>query len=359
MIAGCSRPPATFSPSEPPAPAPTALIAPKIKAPPYLVLHDWYGDSPVASPSYIRRHRDRLDSLPFDGIAMYVRSEDLSINVSAGVLGTRELSPGEIDKCLDPIRDLKFTNLTQNFAAVLGGRPPDFMDDWSVVVGNFARLARAARAAGLKGIYFDNEAYYKPWGDYPRGVNRKEVPLADYQLQARKRGREVMEAMVAEFPDLVLLVLHGPYLSEAQAPSPLFPQWQDRNELVGPFFAGLVEGAGERSTIVDGGQIYHLRNDREFRESYAWRKDCGFLPGDLREKWCRVRFGFGVYDRPFKGRAMSPQILETTIAHALRRSDSYVWLYIEGPTFLKPGAEGGATPEWIDAVRRARGTAPP
>ena len=294
---------------------------------------------------------------------MYVRSADLSVNVSAGIFGPKELEDEAIEACLAPLRDVKLANLTENFAAVLGGRPPDFMDDWSVQVRNFARIAKAARKAGFRGIYFDNEAYYKPWGDYPRGVRLKDVPLADYQQQARKRGREVMEAMVAEFPDLVLIVLHGPYLSEARAPSPLFPQWQDRNELVGPFFAGLVEGSGERSTVVDGGQIYHLRTDREFRESFAWRKsafpstdvDCSFLPVDLRAKWAsRVKHGFGVYDRPFRGRPMNPEVLGSTIAHALRRSDSYVWLYIEGPTFLKSATDGGAPPEWIDAVRSAR-----
>lgn len=346
---------------ERPAPAPAPA---REKSAPYLLLHDWFGKSPVASPSYIRDHRDYLDSLPFDGIVTYVRSEDRSINISAKVLGQRELDPGEISTCLAPLKDLRFHNLTENFAAVLGGRPPDFMDDWSVPIRNFAHLAKAAREAGLRGIYFDNETYSAPWADHPRGVSRPDVPLADYQERARLRGRQVMEAIVEQFPDIVVVLLHGPYISETRAPSPLFPQWQRRNELHGPFFAGFVEGAGDRATIVDGGELYHLRSGQEFKDSYEWRKaalpsgdvDCCFLPQGLRAQWTkRVRFGFGVYDRPFQKREMNPEILESTLSHALRQSDAFVWLYIEGPTFLKPPSEGGASQHWIDAVRRARG----
>jgi hypothetical protein len=36
-----------------------------------------------------------------------------------------------------------------------------------------------------------------------------------------------------------------------------------------------------------------------------------------------------------------------------------VWLYIEGPTFLKPPDQGGAPEAWIDAVRRAKERLPP
>lgn len=314
---------------------------------PYLLLHDWYGGSPVSSPSFIRENREYLDSLPFDGIVTYVRSRDLSINVSAGVLNSKPLRAEDVESCLQPLRGLKFRRLTENFAAVLGGKPPDFMDDWSVPVRNFALLAEGARQAGLRGIYFDNETYEAPWGDHPEGVTRKEIALAPYQEQARKRGREVMEAVVEKYPGIVVILLHGPYISDERAPAPLFPRWQTKNELLGPFFQGFVEGARGRATIVDGGELYHLREDREFQQSYEWRAAAA-------SPAAKVRFGFGVYDRPFQERDMNPGILALTLTHALRRSDSYVWLYVEGPSFLRGPDQGGASAEWVDAVRHAR-----
>jgi len=307
-----------------------------------------------------------LDGLPFDGLAVYARSTDLSKNVTAAVLGATRLEERVIRDILAPLRGLRFGNLTENFVAVVGGRPPDFFDDWSGPAGNFAALARAAREVGLRGVYFDNETYDAPWSRWPQGVRHGDRSLAEYQAQARLRGREVMEAMVEAFPEIVVILLHGPYISEPRAPAPLFPQWQSRNQLLGPFFAGFVEGAGPRSSVVDGGELYHLRSSDEFRDSYGWRKDamgsdavdCAFLPAALRARWKdRVSVGFGVFDRPFKGQRMDPGTLRTTLVRALRQTDRYVWLYVEGPSFLKPPGRGGASAEWVEAVRQARGNA--
>ena len=334
------------------------------KPPPLLLLHDWFGRSPIATPSFIREHREFLDSQPFDGLAVYLRKPDLTLNVSATTLSGKPVSYEEAVEVLAPLKGIAFRNLTENFAAVVGGRPPDFMEDWAIPIANFAHLARASRAAGLKGIYIDNESYQTPWSDYPRGVLQPTRSLQEYQDQARLRGRQVMEAMVSEFPDIIVLLLHGPYVSEPEAPSPLFPRWQSRNELLGPFFVGFVEGAGSRATIVDGGELYGLRTEEHFRQSREWRKtglpsaevDCAFLPSPLRAQWKdRVSVGFGIIDQPFNGHRMNPEILSTTLMHALRQTDRYVWLYIEGPTFLSPPGEGGAPSEWVEAVRRVRG----
>ena len=355
LFAGCVQASDPAQPQDPPR-----------KGPPYLLLHDWYGSSPVATPSFIRTHRDFLDARPFDGIAVYLRTPDLSLNVSATVLSDTIVSYAEIAGVLAPIRKLEFRNLRENFAAVVGGRPPDFMEDWSRPIANFAHLARAAREAGLKGIYFDNETYQAPWADHPRGVRHGAKSLQEYQDQARLRGRQVMEAMVSQFPDITVIFLHGPYISEPKAPSPLFFQWQSSNELHGPFFAGFVEGAGARATVVDGGELYHLRTEEQFRESLEWRKthlasadvNCAFLPPPLRALWeDRVSIGFGIIDRPFKGEGMDPGILETTLARALSRAERYVWLYIEGPTFLSPPDKGGAPEAWVEAVQRGRSEA--
>ena len=328
-----------------------------------LILHDWFGEGPVPTPGYIRKHRDFLDSGLFDGVAVYVRTEDQALNVSATVLGDTLVDHRAIAKTLAPLKGLGFKNLTENFAAVLGGRPPDFSADWSVPIANFAGLAKAARDAGLRGIYFDNESYGHPWADYPRGVLHPEKPLREYQDLARLRGRQVMAAMVQDFPDITVIMLHGPYLSEPKAPAGLFPQWQKANELLGPFFAGFVEGAGASAAVVDGGELYHLRSEEEFHESKNWRKqvlpspetDCAFLPQALREAWPgKVSIGFGLIDKKFGGQPMDPDVLAPTLTAALRQADRYVWLYVEGASFLCPPSAGGADERWQDAVRRGR-----
>lgn len=352
---GGSRPP------PPPRPAPIPPPPPAPKPSPRLILHDWFGNSPASTPSYIRTNRDYLDGLPFDGIAVYMRKPDLTDNVTIWIMSDQAVGFQRIADVLAPIKGLSFRSLTSNFAAVISKTPPDFFDNWGTVVQNFADLAKAAKDSGLKGIYFDNEQYFALWAKYPDGVKYKAKSLKEYQDQAFLRGRQVMEAMVAQYPEIAVISLHGPYISEPKAPAPLFPQWQSSNQLLGPLFSGFFAGA-KTGLCVDGGELYHLRTPEEFEGAYQWRKrtiaspeiDCAFIPKDLRPSWPKVSVGFGVYDRPFGGKPMNPEIMRSTVGNALKRADDYVWFYVEGPTFLKPPDKGGASDAWVNAVRQAR-----
>ena len=328
-----------------------------------LLLHDWGGKSPAATPAYIRENKAFLETLPFDGLAVYLRNPDGMVNVTTSVMTNQRLGYDAIAKVLAPLKGIQLTTMTQNYAAVFSGRPPDFFGDWSLVIQNFADLARAARESGLKGIYFDNENHSAKWSHYPDGVDHPSLPLESYQAQARLRGKQTMEAMVAQFPEIVVISLHGPYLSEPKAPAPLFPQWQTTNQLLGPFFCGFVQGAGKRSTCVDGGKLYHLRATKEFQESYDWRKssiasdrvNSAFIPNPLRPLWAaKVSIGFGIYNQPFERFDMLPEILRPTIANALQQTDRFVWLHVDGLTFLRPSKSGGASEVWTDAVRQGR-----
>ncbi|HVR82959.1 MAG TPA: hypothetical protein VMU54_01525 [Planctomycetota bacterium] len=329
----------------------------------FLLLHDWYGESPCPTPTFLRQNKMLLESLPFDGIAVYMRNPDGSENPTMDLMVNKEVGYSMIARVLTPLKGLQFTNLTQNFAAVFSGRPPDFFNDWSIIIRNFADLARAAHEVGLKGVYFDNENYFSPWSHYPLGVEYPTLNLRAYQEQARLRGRQVMEAMVAQFPEIVVISLHGPYISEPKAPAPLFPQWSSTNQLMGPFFCGFMEGAGKRATCVDGGRLYHLRSPKDFLESYNWRKSgisqdkvgSDFIPPPLRAAWpFKINIAFGIYDKPFGQVDMDPELLRPTLANALRQSDRYTWLHVERLSFLRPSKNGGAGEAWLNAVRQAR-----
>jgi hypothetical protein len=331
-----------------------------------LLLHDWGGKSPAATPAFIRENKAFLESLPFDGVAVYLRHPDGSDNITTSAMTNQRLGYAVIAKVLAPLKGLQFSTMTQNFAAVFSGRPPDFFSDWSLMVQNFADLARASREMGLKGIYFDNENHSANWSHYPDGVDHPSKTLMEYQQQARLRGKQTMEAMVSQFPEIIVISLHGPYLSEPKAPAPLFPQLQTTNQLMGPFFCGFVEGVGKRATCVDGGKLYHLRASKEFQESYEWRKSAiasdkvnsAFIPNLLRPLWfTKVSVGFGIYDQPFDRFDMLPDILRPTIANALRQTDRYVWLHVDGLSFLRHSKNGGASDVWVNAVRQGRSDA--
>ena len=333
-----------------------------------LIYAGWFGNT-IPTPSFIQSNLAFLESQPFNGLIVYLRNPSMSVNATTGVMTNTPVSYASISSVLDPIRDIQFEQLLDNFGIVIGNDPPDFFDDWSVPIQNFANLARALKEAGLKGFIFDNEQYFSPWADYPTGVSYPLVSLAEYETQVRLRGRQVMEAMVAEFPEIVVITLHGPYISEPDAPWQLgFPQWQTYNEFHGPFFAGFQEGMGSLGKNVDGGELYDRRTASEFQESYSWRKydlpsnviDCSFIPAALRTKWpADVSISFGVYDQPWWGQPMDPAVLASTLINALQRADRWVWFYVEGNSYLLPQNQGGASQAWVDAVRTALPSIPP
>jgi len=327
-----------------------------------LIYAGWYG-STLPSPSFIAQNIAFLESQPFNGMVVYARSSSLNINATTAVMKDVPISYESIASVLAPISGLNSPRLRDNFALVMGSDPPDFFDDWSTTLQNFGNLARAVKDAGLRGVMFDNEQYFSPWGNYPSGVAYPLMTLAQYQAQAVLRGRQVMEAMVAEFPEIIVITLHGPYISEPDAPEALdFPQWQSANELLGPFFAGFQEGSSAPGQNVDGGELYTLRSVSEFQESYDWRRfdlpssavDCAFISSASRSSWSdMISISYGIYDRPFGGASMDPSILTTTLTNAFASSDRWVWFYAEDNTYLRPEAQGGASAEWVAAVRAA------
>src|SRR5947207_13587212 len=75
---------------------------------PFLILHDWHGNSPVATPTFVRDHLDFLESQPFDGMALYLRSPDHSVNVTASVMSETVLTREKISEVLKPVAKLPF-----------------------------------------------------------------------------------------------------------------------------------------------------------------------------------------------------------------------------------------------------------
>ncbi len=328
-----------------------------------LLLHDFIA-GPTPTPTYLRDHLAEVEALPFDGIAIYARSPDLVTNVSSTVMQAVALDPAAAGAVLAPLRAVVAGSLSESLVLVLNQRPGDLFDDatWNVATANFGVLAALLRDVGVRGIFFDNEEYGTRWGDYDSTMATH--TLSESIAQARLRGRQAMQAMVGAYPDIVVLTLHGPYISEPHTPIPPFqgPFWMG-NELLGAFFGGFVEGAGARTTVVDGGELYFLRAAADFAATYEFRKrgiasdaiDSALVPPALRPLWPdRVSIAYGLYDRPSGGADMTPAILEASLAPALRTSDRYAWMYVEGITFLLPSGAGGADPAWLAAIASAR-----
>lgn len=310
-------------------------------------------------PAYIRDHFAHIESLPFDGMTINTPSTTL-------VMKNTTRSYQAMSNDFAPLNGLTFTRLKHNFAAVSVDRPADFFDDWSVAIANFRTLARVLKERGIEGIFFDNEEYRGRLFNYPDDCSYQSKSLTEYQTQARLRGKQVMEAIAAEFPEIVFMVYHGPYAGFSGTPSNVAPGQLQPSlyELQAAFSVGLIEGMDSLGRFVDGGELYGNRTVADFQNAYDFRKtgmasaavNCPFIPTYLRPVWPQkvsISYGFYNYGWP-SGMTMDPGIMRTTLERALRRCDDYVWIYFEDLNWNAPGEIPEA---WVDAIVGARAAA--
>ncbi|HEY7036399.1 MAG TPA: hypothetical protein VH482_34035 [Thermomicrobiales bacterium] len=339
---------------------PSAASTPR-PDPPYLILlQRSTTETNTNRTPYILANLDYIESLPFDGMVV-------NIPASWDVMRGRPLAYQHIyDHWLAPLQG-KFTHFTQNFVEVMIDDPGDVFDDaaWQVTVDNWRLMARAARQAGFVGIFFDNEEYTGRWLDYPEDYTNPTHTLDEYRAQTRLRGTQIMQAIVAEFPNVVFLTYHGPYVSEPKTPLSVIAGQSaagDASDLTGALFTGFLEGLGPQAQLIDGGEVYAYRTADDFAHSYAWRKtglpsaatDSAFISPADRAVWSqRVGISYGVYNLTFPPHAptMTPQIMRTTLEQALRHADRYVWYYTYIDNWLIPGDMPHC---WFNAVEGAR-----
>jgi hypothetical protein len=212
---------------------------------PYLILHDFY-IGPRPTPAFIRDNLAYLDGLPFDGLAVYIQDKSGRLNVTGDVFSPTPMSYEGILTVLTPIAQLQFRNIKQNFGLMFAGAGVDVFDDgaWFVREQNLRNFSLALKNAGLKGIFFDNENY-RDWAHYGGKGCAATHTLTECQNQMRARGRQVMKALVSQFPSIVVVCLIGPWVSDNTFYERTgLNNIANANELSGPFFTGLVEAKG-------------------------------------------------------------------------------------------------------------------
>jgi hypothetical protein len=325
---------------------------------PWLIKHGW----DIPTPEFVRDHVTDMEKSPFDGVV--VRMPELSDKVQR----QEPVSFEQFQSALEPMSGVRFDRLQHNFVMVYTTPAGSYFDDYETPIANFAKLARAVRLAGFKGILFDNEEYFGSLSDYPDVCPGH--TLAQCRVQAARRGREMMDAIREEWPDVTVMTFFGAWISDPLTGKRLPPElnYNDLSshvELIGPFFVGMVESVvGTNAKVVDGGEFYTARKREHFEALRAWQTDgmatsSGLIPKSLKPKWTStVSTAFGVYDLPFLDVGMDVDAWRSTIANALETTDEYVWAYTEQHDWWGMGHPREPVPdEWVTATREARETA--
>jgi hypothetical protein len=338
--------------------------------PPTKKLIEFGWDEP--DTSFMRKEREQLERSPFDGCVFHIATKG-----PAGALenftwlcwGRREFSAAELKPARDDLESIHWTRFSHNFLRInVTPADLDWFDDYAAVVSNARLAAQVARAGRCQGILLDTEAYQGKLFDFHKQRDAARRSWADYETQARRRGREVMMAFQEGFPDLTVFVTFGHTLVWKQSDGGKKPLSACHDGLLVPFLDGMVEAARGKAQLVDGHELsYGYRDPMLFSQAREVIKvKAANLAADRLKYKDVISAGFGLwldYDRPAHGwnttkvesNYFSPERFASSLRAAVEQADEYVWIYTEKPRWWsQSGSAVDLPPAYIDAVRRVR-----
>ncbi|MBO4491487.1 MAG: hypothetical protein J5944_09035 [Lentisphaeria bacterium] len=321
----------------------------------HFIGHGW--DLLKVTTEDLVRNLPELEKLPLDGISISLskkRADGRTVfmrNVLSDARWVKEEYAGEIEniKKISSGR-LKYNLLMTNFAPT---RRLAWTDDaaWERAEHNAGAFAAIAKAGGLKGFMLDPE-------DYPKTKQFMHLPgdpaYPEAVKLARRRGAQIMKAMGAEHPDMVLLSFS--FLGGRYAADEPWKEAERSGNLWPAFINGLLDELPSGAVMVDASEDGYtctgLRN--EFYE-LAWkivRKGGKLIAPENRAKFYQqYQIGFGLYldmytDMSVKIHTKSKWYhpptdgsrlitLFNNFSEAVACADQYCWVYGEYNSWIK------------------------
>jgi len=323
---------------------------PDARRPKKLIAVGWDLQSDTA---WIRQHCAQMQERPFSGIVIEVigRRDD---NKPCPLRLAFSKDPWKYEwfqAAADDLKACRFSRFTDNFLVVWANPGDvDWFDDsgWQTIVDHWRIAARLARQAGAKGIAFDPEPYYEPHAPFRFAIQRdRDTRTFDaYAAKVRERGREVMKAVAAEYPDIIILAFFMNSVCDRATghadPRPLLAA--EGYGLLPAFIDGWLDAVPPTVTLIDGYEgSYRYNSDMQFLEAANLvRGPCQELvsPANRARYRAQVQVSFGIYLDAYVNPPTSPwyvdgrggprvERLRANVAAAVRAADQYVWVYGE------------------------------
>ena len=322
--------------------------------------------------SFLRKHVREMEAMPFDGCVFHanvVETDGKAANFAWLGWGRRAFSVEELGPAIDDLKATLFDRFTDNFLR-FNTTPADvdWFDDFAPILANAQLAARVALEGNCRGILFDSEQYQGKLFDYRKQRDASTKPWAVYEAQARRRGREVMEAFRRGYPGVTVLLTFGHSYPWKQSEAGKIPLLDCEYGLLAPFLDGMIEGIGAEARLVDAHELsYGYRDLEKFDRARRTILE-GVLPiverPDAYRKSVTVGFGLWLdYDWPKYGwdesdpsrNYFTPAAFEASARKALELADEYAWIYTEKPRWWTDKGPPASLPApYLEAVRKAR-----
>jgi len=330
----------------------------------------------LRNPHYVAEHIREMEKKPFDGIILSGGHDSFS-----DAFWHKKLDMKRVEADLKAMASIKWDKFTDNFYMMWARSNMDWFsdEDWAPdgwVLRNVRLCAKAAKVGGCVGVCFDAEYFWgrSPWG-YKVQPRSNEKSFAEYEVMARKRGAQFMEALQDEFPDLVvhtffLVSRPGQFKEGRKEPDPVKRSKLIESEtyaLWPAFINGMLDSAKGKTIITDGNEhAYYLSRPKQFEDSVRMMREGVKLMIDPKiwPKYQKhVQAAHAIYVDyicnvlPFRIHTsnMTDYELalhaENNVYLALKYSDQYVWMYSEYMDWW----QGIRVPVGIeDAIRSAK-----
>ena len=289
--------------------------------------------------SYLKTNLKTMEEQPFDGV---VFSLDFDIYNAFDSLQR----PDSVFQYND-LAKLKWKKFTDNFLFVRGAglSGAHWLDDnsWVKIVQNLKKISKALAVSKAKGIGFDPEYYFSdatlnPW-IYKAGLYRN-LSYQEVGSYVRKRGKQFIQALQAEKPDVKVLCFWLLGLIEMQRQS--LPVAETGMALYPFFVEGMLAGKNKTSEIIDGNEFsYGYQNAASFVEAGENRRKYGdtFIIASLKSKFQNISLAQAIffdliyakapeYEKGLN-RQTKEQWLKDNLLSAFKTTDKYVWFYNE------------------------------
>jgi len=262
-------------------------------------------DTPVTSK--LAEYLADIERAPYDGIRIKAVATDVEGKPAqlSYAFSAAKWERAAFQQTIDDLQACDWQRMTDNFLAT-GANPGgvDWFDDagWGEIVNHMGIAAWIAKEGGLKGIVFDAESYseYHQWM-YNEQPMRGAHSFNEYYAKARERGRQVMEAIVAEYPDITVFMFFGNIVNSPSAgrvdPRPALAGAQ--YGLYPAFIDGWLDALPPTVKLVDACEsAYRFTSLTDFLTASQFiRADAQtFVSPENRAKYrAQVQVGFGIY----------------------------------------------------------------
>ena len=215
--------------------------------------------------SFLKSNISNMEKAPFDGV---VFSFDFDIY---NAFDTIQYSDSKFQ--YDDLSNIPWKKFTDNFLFVRGASHSGakWLDDksWLKISQNLKKVSKALAISKAKGIGFDseynyNDSLHNPW-IYKASLYNN-LTYQQVGSYVRKRGKQFIEALQANKPDVKILCFW--LLGLVSMQNQYYPIAETGMALYPFFIEGMLDGKNKTSEIIDGNESsYWYQSSAEFVES--------------------------------------------------------------------------------------------